>query len=101
MKTYMKSFAIFIIVIACVGLVFWGDTSARSKDPKMGSSGLWLSHFLGEQVNVYFISPVPDIGRTLNAKLMDVEYPGIVLKIGDEEIFFSYANIISVEPLPK
>jgi hypothetical protein len=79
---------------AMVVLSAYGATGTERQAP----TALWLSHFVGDDVVVTFISPPPGMGRAVKARLMDAEAPGIVLQLGREEIFFSFANIISVEP---
>jgi len=75
-----------------------GTFKAVNPDPQVL---LWLSHFVGDEVVVTFAVSPSDMGRAVKARLMDAETPGIVLKLGAEEIFFSFANIISVEPVRK
>lgn len=89
-----------LLAMAAFGLgvmVVYSAYGATGTD-RQAPTTLWLSHFLGDEVVVTFISPPPDRGRAVKARLMDAEAPGIVLQFGREEIFFSYANIISVEP---
>lgn len=105
MKPLSKKNWIGTVVLMCVGAIFVIQALA---DPKYGvqkspenSSDLWLSHSLGDEVVVTFVAAPLDMGRTVRAKLMDAEAPGIVLQLGKEEIFFSFANIISVQPARK
>ena len=83
-----------VVVVVAVALVAYGATSSERRSP----SDTWLSHFVGDEVVVTFISAPPDMGKTIKSKLMDAESAGIVLKIEDQEIFFTFANIIAVEP---
>ena len=64
-----------------------------------GGERLWLSHFVGDHVVVTFAVPPPDMARAVKARLMDADTPGVVLKLGRDEIFFSFAGIVSVEPV--
>jgi hypothetical protein len=84
-----------ILVCLCVlaALAAW---AAPQPAPVQRS---WLSHFVGDPVVVTFITAPPDMGRATRAVLTDAEAAGIVLRFGKEEIFFSFANIISVEPV--
>ena len=97
MKTQGKNI---LLAIAALGIGVMAVLSAygATGPDKQAPTTLWLSHFLGDEVVVTFVSPPPDMGRAVKAKLMDAEAPGIVLQFGREEIFFSFANIISVEP---
>ncbi|NNG01613.1 MAG: hypothetical protein HKM93_19650 [Desulfobacteraceae bacterium] len=102
MKMISKKDRIGIIVLVCfIGVMFVIQALA---DQKYGvqkitedSSGLWLSHIVGDEVIVTFISAPRDMGKTVKARLMDAEVPGIVLQFEKEEIFFSFSNIISVQ----
>jgi hypothetical protein len=71
---------------------------AVPREGRDGGRDLWLAHFAGDDVVVTFVVPPPAMERAVRARLMDAEAPGVVLKLGGEEIFFSFANIISVEP---
>lgn len=84
------------VTLACTVLAV--AALAAPRGGRGGEGRLWLSHFVGDQVVVTFAVPPPDMGRAVRAQLMDAETPGVVLKLGKEEIFFSFANIISVEP---
>lgn len=85
------------IVLAAVMLAMCAFATAGSA--KKNSADLWLSHFVGGPVAVTFISAPPDMERIVKARLVEAETAGIVLRIPRKrERFFSYANIISVEP---
>lgn len=84
------------VTLACTILAVAALAAPRGK--RGGGERLWLSHFVGDQVVVTFVVPPPEMGRAVKAQLMDAETPGVVLKLGKEEIFFSFANIVSVEP---
>jgi hypothetical protein len=101
MKVLSKKNMIITVVIAFVGVILVIGTFAVAESGKKISSDLWLSHFVGDEVVVTFISALPGIERTVKAKLMDAEIPGIVLKFGKDETFFSYSYIIAVEPAPR
>ena len=83
-------FACTILAVAALG----APRAARG-----GGARLWPSHFGGDHVVVTFAVPPPGMGRAVKAQLMDAETPGVVLKLGNEEIFFAFANTISVEPV--
>ena len=82
-----------VLAVALVVTAYGGKISIGKK-----SGGLWLSHFLGDEVIVTFLTAPPEMGRSVKARLMDAEIPGVVLELGKEEIFFPYANISSIEP---
>lgn len=86
-----------VVVAVFVALIANGATSSQ----KHKTGDLWLSHFVGDEVIVTFISAPPDMGKSAKAKLMDAESAGVVLKFEEKEIFFTFANIIAVEPLHK
>lgn len=87
------------ILIAGFAIASFSSVAMSASHGKQGNP-LWLSHFVSKEVIVTFIAASPYMSRTVKALLMDAEYPGIVLKISGSEIFFSYSNIISVEPVP-
>lgn len=86
-----------IIIVFCLAIVT-ASSVAMNEFHDTHANPFWLSHFVGDEVIVTFISAPPGMSRTVRALLMDAEHPGIVLKISVKEIFFSYDNIISVEP---
>ncbi len=87
-----------VAAVVLIGMVLGVVALAAPRSGRSEHGGLWLSHCVGNQVTVTFTVAPPDMARTVTAKLMDAETPGIVLKLGKDEIFFSYANIICVEP---
>jgi len=99
MKVAGKSGRVVIAVIALAGVILAMGAFATARSAKRSSADLWLSHFVGGPVVVTFISAPPDMEQIVKATLMDAEAPGIVLRFPRKrERFFSYANIISVEP---
>lgn len=94
----MKAKAITIILIASLAIAVVSSVAVNRSQGKQANS-LWLSHFVSSEVIVTFMAAPPGMSRSVKALLMDAELPGIVLKIGGNEIFFSYANVISVEPV--
>ncbi len=90
-----------IVAAGAVGLMLVAAVYAAPSQARQDTGDLWLSHFVGDEVVVTFVAAPPNMGRTAEATLMDAEAPGIVLRFGKEEIFFSFSNIISVEPSRK
>jgi hypothetical protein len=88
--------ALLLAGVLCAVAAWAAPKPTRSEPGK-----LWLSHFVGDQVIVTFATPPPNMRQAVKAQLMDAEVPGIVLKLGREEIFFSFANIVSVEPVGR
>jgi hypothetical protein len=87
------------MLLACTFLALAAWAAPRAE--RVGTGQLWLSHFVGDQVVVTFTTPPPNMRQTVKAQLMDAEVPGIVLKLGRDEIFFPFANIAAVEPARK
>lgn len=98
MSIRYKQMALVVVVLMAVAVVWAATSYAAAKPAKADTSKLWLSHFLGNQVIVTFITAPPKGRRVVKARLMDAEVPGVVLGFGKEEIFFPYSNIISIEP---
>lgn len=97
-RKYTKPMIAAIGLIAIVvTLIFLSGTSSG----RQPSNALWLSNFVGDEVVVTFINAPPGIEQETKGTLMDAELPGIVLKLGKDETFFSYSNIICVEPSHK
>ena len=84
--------------MAVIGLSLLIGPLASGQSGRKLSGRLWLSSFVGNEVVVVFRSAPPDMDQTVKAQLLHAEYPGVVLKFGNEEIFFSYSNVISIEP---
>lgn len=95
MKHMMQTQVLLVITIlffTTMVIVAWAVPKADTAQQP------WLSHFVGDPVVVTFITAPTDMSRTTKAVLMDAETAGIVLRFGKEEIFFSFANIMTVEP---
>ena len=90
-KTHLASLMAVLLLAAMIVLAWAVPRDATPQRP-------WLSHFLGDKVIVTFITAPPDMARSAEAVLMDAGMSGIVLKFGREEVFFSFANIMTVEP---
>ena len=90
-----------IVAVGVFSLVLVAAVYAAPRSAEQDTGKLWLSHFVGDQVVVTFLTAPPNMGKAVKARLMDAEIPGIVLQFGKEEIFFSFSNISSVEPTPK
>ncbi|MGD9160460.1 MAG: hypothetical protein PVG39_18735 [Desulfobacteraceae bacterium] len=99
MKMTIKKNCLTLVIAIIMGIILLNGSFVNAELTDKPSPNLWLSHFVGDEVIVVFISPPPDMTKSIKAKLMDAECSGIVLKLGNDEIFFSYANIISVEPI--
>ncbi len=90
-----------ILVLTLVISAYAVSADAVPCYTRKDSGDTWLSHFLGNEVVVTFVVAPLEMERSVIARLMGAETAGIVLVFGTSEIFFSYGNIISVEPLEQ
>ncbi len=90
-----------ILVLALVISAYVVSADAVPRYTMKDTGDPWLSHFLGNEVVVTFAVAPLEMDRSVIARLMGAENAGIVLEFGTSEIFFSYGNIISVEPLEQ
>lgn len=92
-KSKLWAALVTVVLVAVLAVMVWAAPSQeRSQRP-------WLSHFVGDEVVVTFITAPPQVSRSTKAVLMDAETSGVVLRFGKEEIFFTFANIMTVEPV--
>lgn len=93
---------IFAVVMLLVFVCLIGTFSVYGiSKPTQNAANYWLSRLVRDDVVVVFISPPPGIGYEIKARLMGVGNAGIILNFGRDEAFFSYGNIISIEPAPR
>ncbi len=99
MKIGIKKKWLALVILIIMGSILLNGSFTYAELSQTASSNSWIAHFVGDEVIVTFIAPPPDMSKSVKAMLMDAECAGIVLKLGTDEIFFSYANIISIEPV--
>ncbi len=90
------------ILVAVVALAIVVSVAGVLAGPIYGSQSSrrpWLSQFEGGPVIVTFVSAPPQKSWIMEAKLIFTEASGLVLRFPKErDKFFSYGNIISVDP---
>lgn len=82
--------AVLIIMIGLFTAPIYGIQTAKRP---------WLMQFENGPVTVTFITIPPEKEKIIDARLISVETCGLVLRLPkDRNIFYPYANIISIDP---
>jgi len=100
MQTIQNHYKTILICSAVIGLIFLAGLSIKPAQAYQIRAGLsWLSQYEGKIIQVTFNSVPPGKGQIEKVRLVTVEPTGIVVKYeGPNAIFYTFSNIIAVDP---
>ena len=99
MRTIQNHYKAITICSLLVGLIFLAGLLIKPTQAYQMNGSHWLDQFEGKIIVITFITNPPGKQHTERARLDSVDSMGIVVKSeGLNPIFYTFANIISIDP---
>ena len=101
MRTIRNHYKAIVICSALIGLIFLAGLSTKpTRAYQIGTQPHWLEQFEGKIIQVTFNSVPPGKDQIEEVRLVSVQSTGIIVKYqSPNAIFYTFSNIIAIDPL--